>query len=373
MQMPHVLFFGLTVGWLALPFLPALIELLKGRDVKPLRVVTSSEVDIRHFAKGCRRLVNTILDEDLEACRREGAPRDVDLPEGGRARILPGGSLAELDGVEARAGYTQRLFLSPEDLQLQPDASYLGEIFVKGDLRGGERDILRAALAEGDMVLAPGTISLRWLHADGEFRAEEDCALYGRVSTDRAMRLGVHCHFERLNAPKVLCAEAENPPAPPDSRERQRLAPEDLPGFVDLAGGRCLVRGDLELPPHSLLRTNLVVTGALHVGEGCEIDGDVKARRKLHLDRGVTVTGALVSGRELDVEAYCRLGGPVLAERDLSLGSCCRVGHPDRPTTLCGDHLRLRPGTILHGSVRARFHGEILPAASAPAEEVDPA
>jgi hypothetical protein len=367
--MNTVLFFLITVLLLALPFLPALRELLRPRDVEPLRVASSSEVEIRRFAEGCRHLVNETLSDQLAACEKQGREIRTSLEDGGEARILPAGSTVAMAEEDGSIGYTQELLLSPGSLSLPPEKSFLGEIVAKGDLRSGRGDIIRAALAEGDIALAAGSVSLRWLHADGELSAEEDCALYGRVSADGAIRLSPFNRFERLNAPRILSAEAEDPPPAPQMKERKELDPKKLPGFQELAGGRCLVKGNLELPAHSRLACDLVVTGALRVGEDTEIDGRVKARRALHLEPGVTVTGALVSGRELETEAHCILAGPVLAEGDLILGSCCRVGSMEEPTTVLAEHSRLRPGVIIHGSLRARDWGEVLPPATGRTEQ----
>lgn len=365
-----VLFFLVTVLLLVLPFVPALRELRNPSDVKPLRVASSSEVDIRRFAEGCRILVNETLGEELAACREEGREIRSTLEDGSQVRILPEGDAFDLETSDDPTGYTQDLLFSPGSLTLPPEKSFLGEIAVKGNLTGGKGDILRAALAEGDIALATGSVSLRWLHADGEVRADEDCALYGRVSANAGLRLSPHCRFERLNAPRVLSAEEGNPPPRPESRELKKLEPEQLDGFQELAGGRCLVKGNLTLPAHSRLDGDLVVTGELRVGEGSEIHGRVKARRALHLEPGVTVTGALVSGNTMTVEAHARLAGPVLAEGDLAMGACCRVGEESATTTVLAEHVKLRPGVIVHGSLRARDWGEVLPSDPERDEEV---
>jgi len=365
-----VLFFFVTVLLLALPFVPAIRELRNPRDMEPLRVASSSEVEIRRFAEGCRILVNDTLGSELATCGREGREIRTTLEDGSEARILPGDHSVALTQEDEPSGYTQDLLLSPGNLSLPPEKSFLGEIAVKGNLIGGKGDILRAALAEGNIELPEGTVSLRWLHADGELKADGDCALYGRVSADRGMELSPLCKFERLNAPTILSAEAENPPPAPDTQERKELEPEKLPGLQDYSGGRALVKGDLKLPAHSRLACDLVVTGTLRVGEDSEIDGRVKARKLLHLERGVVMTGAAVSGDRMTVEAHCRLTGPVLAEGELALGSCVRVGDPEATTTVLAEHLRLRPGVTVHGSLRAREWGEILPPEQEQDEEV---
>ncbi len=356
-----IAFFVLTVGWLALPFLPALRELMRGKDTAPLRVSPASAGEIRLFARNWRSLIAENLGPALSGVAASGREEAAQLADGTPARLLPADFDFELLPEEKEQGYTENILAGAGDLHLPGNNSFLGEVHVEGNLHCDKSVILRAALATGDLSLDPGCVSLRWLHADGELRAGEDCALYGRVSSDRALQLERDCRFERLGSPRILTGVAEDAPDPAPAAERREIKPKDLPGFVEEEGGRVLVRGDLELPSHASLKANLVVTGKLKVGEGSELDGNVKARKGVVLERSTCIKGSLVSGGGLAAGPHCRLDGPVLAERELVLGSCCRVGGPKRLTTVSGERVRLRPGIEIHGSVRTSAWGEVLP------------
>ncbi len=356
-----IAFFTLTIGWLALPFLPALRELMNGKDTKPLSVSPTALGEIRDFARVWRNLIVENLGPALGEVAASGKEATATMPDGTRARLLPADCELELLPDERERGYSEHVVAATGDLDLPANESFLGEMHVDGMLRCGDGVILRAALATGDLSLGDGCVGLRWLHTDGELRAGQDCSLFGRVSADRAMRLETDCRFERLGAPRILTGGALDPPEAAPIKERREIKPKDLPGFVEEAGGRVLVKGNLELPAHVRLEANLVVTGKLLVGEGCEIIGSVKAHKEIVLERSCKVQGALVGGENLVAGPHCRLDGPVLAERELQLGSCCRVGSLDRPSTLSGERVKLRPGVEVHGSVRTSGWGEVLP------------
>ena len=54
-----------------------------------------------------------------------------------------------------------------------------------------------------DVHLGRSSRVTRWVHAVGEFSAEHDCELSGRISSDSCIRLQGACNFLRLNAPQI--------------------------------------------------------------------------------------------------------------------------------------------------------------------------
>ncbi|MBN2171752.1 MAG: hypothetical protein JW819_10590 [Candidatus Krumholzibacteriota bacterium] len=357
-------FFALTVGWALLPFLPAWAEARRRRDAAPLQVVRRAEVDVRHFARRFRDFLAQHLTADLDAAQADGRSREGRLEDGTGWLIAGADTPALFTAAEAGERVSQRLLLALGDLTLPAEHSFLQEVFAAGALAGGPRNIYRAMLADGPIILGEESTTLRWLHTEDALVAGNGCALYGRVSAVVSIRLGEGCRFERLHAPAIAFGAADEP-AETNGDEAgggRELTPRDLPGQVDFGAGRCLVEGDLEIEAEARIDFDLVVVGRLRLGRGVRVDGSVKCRRDAELGPGVVIAGSLVCGRHLRLGAGCRIGGPLLAEGDVVLGAGCRVGGAGRPTTLSARRVTVAAGGTVHGTVWAHEGGRLLAA-----------
>jgi hypothetical protein len=349
---------ALFLGWAALPLLPSLLEWRRRTDVKPLRVVRSADVDIRYFARAFEAWITGQLGEALAVCGAGGAPVEGRFPDGTPYTVLPDDGAARVTIPPAGPVTCGSVTVGAGRLELPGKALFPLEVYGGADVEVGEGSVCRAVLAQGDLRLGRGCWSLRWLHARRSLTAHAACALHGRASAEVELRLEPGCRFERLNAPRVAFG-APVAPAPPGTLEPWTA--KDVPGLVEDAAGRWLVRDRLEIPARRLVTSDIVATGELLVGEGTRIVGSVKSHGDLRLAPGATVEGAVVSGRELEIGAGCRAGGPVVAERDARVGTAVALGAPDRPTTLTARCLEVEAGSAVHGTVWAHGGGLVLP------------
>ncbi len=356
---------ALFVGWAALPLLPSLLEWRRRTDVKPLRVVRGADVDIRHFATAFQAWIGGHLGEALAACGAGGGPIEGRFEDGTPYVVLPDDAPARVTVPPAGPISCPAVTVGAGRLGLPARALFPLEVYGGGDVEVGEGTVCRAVLSHGDLRLDRGCWSLRWLHARGTLAARESCALHGRASAERALRLAAGCRFERLNAPVVAFGEpAAGRGAPADGAALAPWTAKDVPGLVEDAAGRWLVRSGLEIPAHRLVTSDIVVTGELVVGEGTRIVGSLKSHGDLHLGSGVAVEGAVVSGRDLAIGTDCRIGGPVVAERDARVGAAAELGAAGRPTTVTVRCLEVETGTVTHGTVWAHGGGLVLPRAA---------
>jgi len=353
-----ILFFALFIAWAAVPLLPALIELRRRTDVKPLRVVRASDVDIRHFAHRFRVWVDGALGEPIAACRANGAAVEGALADGTRYAVLPDGAPPTLAPAADGPASCLGVVIGCGRLSLPAGALFPFEVYAANSVEVGERTICRAILADGDLQLGRGCWSLRWLHARVALLAREDCALHGRASANISMRLEEGCRFERLHAPTIAFGAPAPLPAAPAAREP--LAATDIPRLVDDVAGRWLVRGDLTIPAGRIVNADVVATGNLRVGAGVLVNGGLKCHGDLILEDGVEVNGSVVAGRDVRAGRGCRIRGPVIAERDARIGSGTRLGSAERPTTLSVRQLEIEAGAVAHGTVWAHEGAVVL-------------
>lgn len=204
---------------------------------------------------------------------------------------------------------------------------------------------LRLADSEGYRHTSPQDV----YEENGEMTAAPGCPLVGTVSAERTLRLNAGCSFERLHAPTVWFGnEVERADCPAEP-----CTPFEPPPGVEKAANRFLVRGDLVVPEHTLIESDLVVTGALHLGAGTVMEGSAKSHGHLVLAPNVVVRGSLFSKGDLRVGARSHVCGIAVAEEELVLAAGSVVGMGEAETTASGRWVKAEAGACVHGTVWA--------------------
>lgn len=346
--LPALLVLVLLAAWVYLPIAPAVRELYDRTDVAPVRVVQESAVDVRYFARNFRRFVDEHMGVALARCREDGATQHGQLPEG-----IPFVVVDHWDPKEPPAG----VIACGGTLRLPARGVFRFEIYAAESVVGGEMGVYKALLAEDSIILAPQSLSLRWLHAESTIRVGRNSRLHGRVSAGRAIEIGEGCAFERLNAPRIAFGRDIRVDLP--AVQEVPITADDVSGVVDTAAGRWLVLGALRLPVAARVDSDIVATGEVRVSRGARLSGSVKSHRDVYLGRGVRVDGSVVAGRNLHLGEGCRIHGPVLAEGAVFAGAGCHFGSPEAPTTVSARRVHLAEGAVAHGTVWAHDEGVV--------------
>jgi hypothetical protein len=353
-----VLFFALTLAMFILPFVPGLREIRARRDALALPVSPDALVGIRHFANGFRAFLDREMGAALAQVRASGVYQSGWIEDQGQYFVMPGGESVELYEDERLRGVVDRFLASTDDLRIPGGLHCLRELYAGGALHAGAGTELRAALAEGDIVLDSGGRSNRWVHAGGTLTAHEACKLLGRASADHAIALDVGCVFERLHAPTVRFGPSASP-VPAANVPLPAWQPRGLKPRHELAAGRMLVEGDLDVPARVRVTFDLVVWGRLTIGEGAHLEASAKSHQIMTLGPHVRVDGSLVGWTHVSLGEANLVTGPVIAEDRLRIGPGCVVGHADRPTTVRAGDIEVRSGSVVHGTVWASRKGEV--------------
>lgn len=338
----------------ALPLLPAVHELRLKRDAEPLNVIQQYAGEIRHFAYGFRNYIEAIR-QPLQHCVAEGTTATGTLPDGGEYLLLGGSDTLSLPIGGTMKEPTCRLVLAVgRDSSLPGGLTFLKEIYAAGHLVGGEESVYRAILGEKDIHLRRASKLMRWAHAVGSFRADHDCDLYGRVSSDREIELQSGCIFQRLNAPRIAmgCADVTVKPASNLPIDRQ---------FSDRTIGRRLITGDFEIPPGEVISGNIVARGKLLIGAGARVRGSVKSSKEMVVEAGVTVEGSLISASRMHIGPRCQIRGPVISEHGILIESGTECGSAETPTTVSAPIIDVEEGGQFFGTLWARDEGLVVP------------
>jgi hypothetical protein len=333
-----------------IPLLPALIELRLRRDALPLNVIQQYAGEIRHFSYGFRSYIAFLL-EPLRECVALGTTAKGTMPDGDEYLLLGRGVDMPLLSAGEKTATCRLVVAAGMDVVLPDGITFAKEVYAAGKLTGGEKSVFRALLGEKDIHLRRASTVTRWAHAVGALRAEHDCDLYGRISSDREIQLESGCAFQRLNAPCISLGQP-NAEAVDDPAETQQTS---------LPGSRRLFDEDLEIDAGEVVSTHIVTRGKLHIGAGARVLGSVKSNLQMTVEAGVRVEGSLISASTMHIGPDCRIAGPVIAERGMAIETGTRCGSVRTPTTVSAPTLEIADGVVVFGTVWARTEGQVVP------------
>ncbi len=337
-----------TLAWVALPLLPAVLELVRPTDVDPLVMVGRDNADISRFARHFREYAMANLTRlPSEALRGDYFGKLADGTHFVRVarltHVLERGALPD--------GSHDRVVILEHPTELRGHERFRLEVWAKAAFHGGPAATYRAVLGETGVRLGARSTVLRWVHATGVLDVMPECRLFGRVSSEREIRLGDGVEFQRMGAPAVIVGQGTPPSALPAMSPAASYAVMDEPERSRRLGDHLRVETDWYLPPHTLVEGHLVVAGRLHVSPGVRIRGSVKAHGPLEVDQGAIIEGSVVSRDGIRLGAGCAVGGPVIAEGTIEIGSGTSVGTLVTPTTVTGRRVRLAPGVVVCGHI----------------------
>ncbi len=364
--LPFVGVLAATVGWIMLPLIPAIRELVSPRDAGPLDAVGQDSGDLTFFADSFRQFVLT--------GGHEAAQTGATLPNGRsilRLAQQPAAPALVADGAVAATPVAASsapvidqqcgLVVADHAAVLPKKSDCPVEVYGAGDLTIDADSTVRAALAEGQLTLAPHVSITRWVHGERALAVGDDVRLLGRATSRGPVALGRGVLFDRILAPYIVVGEAT---VAPSTLSRNAWEIEDSrPQFhlkraaAVLASQHWLVDENLVIPDGHVFRGSLVVRGSLRIGKGSEIRGSVKAHGTLTVGEGAVVTGTAAGRRDITLAADARVYGPVISEGHVTMAERARVGLPSMPASISAERITLHEGAEVFGSLSARLAG----------------
>ncbi len=266
---------------LVLPLIPAFVELRRKSDASPLKVVQEHAGEIRHFANSFRTYIQ-VLEPTLQQCVASGATARGILPDGVEYLALGLCDDSQRLPIQQQGAICPVTIAAGSDLVVPPGTTFLRDIYAGGRFSGGDNNGYRAILGEKDVHLGCSSRVTRWVHAVGEFSAEHDCNLSGRISSDSCIRLQGACSFLRLNAPQIETGHV----MPGEDSTRQQSEDNANTGSGVVQRFRYAV--NYEAHAEEVVTGNNVA-GKLHVGSDARIRGSVKSESDMVLGAGVSV------------------------------------------------------------------------------------
>lgn len=340
-EMVFTLLLLTTIAWIAIPFIPALFELLRPRDAAPLNAVGQDAGKLTYFA--------TSFTERMTSEGLLGTSVPPKLSDGTKVRVH--NTMEPL--VTSRAPITDVVVMM-DDTPLPDGASIATECLARRTFHSGANGTYRAILGQRDVQLGAGSTVLRWVHANGRLEAATGSRLLGRATSDREILMEPGVQFDRLDAPMVRVGGGgtmETPIMPTSA-----YAPFVPDHAIALGHGYWRVTGDLVVPTDMSLAGSVIVRGNVVVSEGARIEGSIKAHGTIHVKPAAVIMGAVTARGRIVIEDGARLSGPVISETKVTMGSSV-VGIASHRTTVTAPRVELRSGATVYGAVMAADGG----------------
>jgi hypothetical protein len=337
--------FALLLGgmllWLALPLIPAFMELLWPRDAAPLNAVGNDAGNLTYFAESFTARAN-----------REGLlgtmvpPRLTDgsaVIAHSQAQPLPAGRKAVKD-----------LVVLMDTEPVPPGTEFASECLARLTVRGSERVTYRALLGQRDVQLGARSTVLRWVHARGRLDVAEGCQLLGRATADRSIVLSPGVAFDRLESDVVRVSGVEAVEAavmPTGAYEM--FVPKKA---TSLGTHYWRTQENLLVPAGAALIGSVISTAAIVVDQGARVTGSLKAHGDLRICAGSVVVGSIAARGRITIERGAKVSGPIISETAIVLEAAV-IGGPGSRTTVTAPIIRMYPGATVYGAVMAGDDG----------------
>lgn len=309
------------------PFLPALVEWLRPRDHAPLPLLNDTGAD------------SAAASFQAEIARLYPGIGKATLPELTQAHdaVL----------IAAKAGQTawEVPVIFAEDVNLPPALEFRREIYSAHSFRSGPGCSFHAIYCDGSLYLGEETTVNGWVHCESALVLGAGSRTMGPARAQSSLQAGPGCYFQYLHAPLIALADPQTWIASPAAAGSQRTGRgRRMEGACEISG-TCL--------------DDVVAKGEMRIRSGSVVEGDLKSQKKIVIEDGCVLRGSVVSAGDVIMGSGCSVHGPIIAEGQITLGAGCRAGNFAQPTSVCAPRIRLRQGSVVHGTISATEWGRV--------------
>ncbi len=299
---------------LAIPALPAALELRSRRDASALALDPEYAMNPRYLGKSFRHKIAAAI-----AGARTGSEiRFLDRANE-RARIV--------DGQELPAGAHAEYALLARGAVSTGERARLTDVYSAGHVQIGSGTQLRTLVADGETSLAQDVTIARWVDSEGDLRIGARCAIAHSASSGGMCTLESGVAFRRLFGSPIVAGSKPEPLAP--------------------------------APATEILDTDTISTDSVEIRAGSVHTGSIKSGGDVIVRAGARIDGSIVARGSVRLERSAAVGGHVFSERSIAIGENAVVGAPGGAKTVyASGNISLSPGATIYGWIICEGQGE---------------
>lgn len=333
-------FWIVCAGFLILPFVPALLEWRRPSDRSPLPVPVAYGAEPSHFANQLRVKMRELL---------------MDAKSGNADSVV----FAEALHGPAQWMNAKAPVLVRDPMAMTDSVCCQEVVYAASDFQAAGKSSFFAIMCAGNLQVGSGSEILGWAHADRKLHLGAWTLGLRRLSCGEEMRLERGCCFERIHAPRIDFGDGCSEAPRPATGERTRREWSALPGAQRSSEVLFHFSGNCDVPDASHIVGSVVVDGALAIGAGSLIEGDIKSHKGVFVSAGAQVHGSVVSDGSIHLRPWSHARGPVVTDGSVLLARGCSVGTLEQPSTITASVILVETGAVAHGTVWARQQGVV--------------
>ncbi len=325
---------------IAIPFLPAVKELFRPRDEKPLAINMNFSKDYKYFGRSFQQ----ILERGLGA-KQITKPGEYTLmlskPE--KIRVVQSES-----GSDRKT--TEEILYVLGDLTSGSEAQFKKEIYVKGACVIGDRNTLRALYCEGNLVLGKGTSVVRWIDGDRDMEIKEGCRLGLSIACSGKLAVGRNCTFTRMFGLPIATYPTKLP---------------DLSGEVKVRNisdtTMVITKKEMIIPPLTSIPRDIVTHHRIIFRQKSISKGNIKSYGDIVIEKGSRIEGNLFSEKDVMIGEGCTILGHIFSQGQVELGNGVQVGQEGQVRSVIAKKGVVVKGNLtLYGYLMTEGEGKVL-------------
>lgn len=327
----------------ALPFSPAIVEIIRKQDNYPLFISMEYKKDPRYFFNSFKKIIN----KAVTGLTDKNQVREVMLSKKENVQITESLRIPAATQVE-------HLLYVKGDMISDVGVHFKKEIYVSGNAYIGSDNVLRALAVEGNTKIAVGTTFKRWLDTQGNLEVGSNCFLGISATCGGKLCLAEDCSFRRLYGMPIITrnmsdvTEAENPAA-----LSAYLSAEQELSFIR--------KTDRVIAQESVLKGNFLFLKDLRVGRNSVVNGSVKCYGDMELEENVTVYGNIFADGKITVGKGAIIGGHVFSQESILISEHSVISKPDVIKSVLGKKsVRLAPYVTIYGYISTEGKGRVI-------------
>lgn len=331
---------------LALPLLPALRTLKQAPNRAPPReapLPPSSQCEI------FRHLISRQFGNLLNLARTQGTLHGE--TESKRSYIVLGINNHLASEIPQGTQRLRALIVATGHLDIPGELICEREIFAEGKVNVGHSTMVKAVLSLRDIAINSKARVTRWVRSDRRIDIAESAWVKGWTNAGVEISLARRARFEHLVAPLISFGR-QAPAKGVETEILGRFSPDRPPESPQPLR-------KLSVPDNHVVKSDLIATDKLVVGNECRVIGNLRAGKHLVIGAYSRIEGAVFCDGSITILEGCQLSGPIVAKASIVVHTRCQIGSLEQPSTITAPLLRVAEGSVAHGTVWATNRGEV--------------
>jgi len=348
--------FSFVLFWflLLIPFIPAIVEIKKPRDNKPITINMEYTKNPRYFDISFRNILLNALKET----KLLPSIYNVKLSKEEKVEI------SESKDIKSYEEINHILFVKG-DLTSGEKVVFNKEIYVKGKAKIGRNNLLRAITSEGDIILSDEVKIVRWIGSDENIYTGNNCNLGILAGAEKTIKISGKCNFKRLYGnPIIIEKTGEKMKEEKESRkllEKKRKKEKRKYGTEISDTSMVFNKKWATIPPEAKIEKDIIAKSSLLIREKAKIYGSIKVYGKLIIEKDVLIDGNVFGESEIEIGENCVITGDVFSQESIHLKNGTIIGKKGQIKSLIArDKLKIEKNAVIHGYVLVENEGTVL-------------